>query len=163
MFGDSETDILEGATSIFADQISQEIVATIMATPNGCHYLRLIFNLISNNYSWLFQQLDIHPPLKPSSKSSSMNNKGSKSSNASKAGSKHNSIGHPGTKTNDTENAASHKGTKFWLCLAAQQTEGDFSPGVEFNRIGDHSFDQVSSYFADGWSCMYVQILPCRQ
>ncbi|XP_076443333.1 uncharacterized protein KIAA0825-like isoform X2 [Babylonia areolata] len=63
IFSEPESDILEGATSVFADQVAMEVAAAVMATPRGAQDLRLLYNLISNNRDWLFQQLDVTLPL----------------------------------------------------------------------------------------------------
>ncbi|KAL8577449.1 hypothetical protein ACOMHN_048084 [Nucella lapillus] len=65
IFSEAEGDILEGSTSVFADQVAMEVAAAVMATPSGPHDLRLLHHLISNNRDWLFQQLDITLPLPP--------------------------------------------------------------------------------------------------
>ncbi|KAK7489269.1 hypothetical protein BaRGS_00019521 [Batillaria attramentaria] len=65
MFSEPETDILEGATSVFADQVALEVSATMMSTPEGSHHMHTIYHLIQNNHVWLLQQLDIAPPLTP--------------------------------------------------------------------------------------------------
>ena len=69
MFSEPETDILEGATTVFADQVASEVASAVMATPSGSQDLMNIYRLISNNSTWLFQQLDISLPL-PAAESS---------------------------------------------------------------------------------------------
>ena len=63
IFSEPETDILEGATSVFTDQVALEVAAAVMAAPSGFQNLRNIYHLICNNCNWLFQQLDIPLPL----------------------------------------------------------------------------------------------------
>ena len=63
IFSEPETDILEGATSVFTDQVALEVAAAVMAAPSGFQNLRNIYHLICNNSNWLFQQLDIPLPL----------------------------------------------------------------------------------------------------
>lgn len=63
IFSEPETDILEGATSVFTDQVALEVAAAVMATPSGPQNLRSIYHLVCNNSDWLLQQLDIPLPL----------------------------------------------------------------------------------------------------
>jgi hypothetical protein len=63
VFAEPECDILEGATSMFTDQVALEVVACITATSRGHRHLLLIHRLLQTNRLWLLQQLDIPPPL----------------------------------------------------------------------------------------------------
>ncbi|XP_025078589.1 uncharacterized protein KIAA0825-like isoform X3 [Pomacea canaliculata] len=63
MFHDPETDILEGATTVFADQVAQVLAVTVLATPQGPSHMQALHSIIRNNSAWLFKQLDITSPL----------------------------------------------------------------------------------------------------
>ena len=63
VFNEPDLDLLEGATSVFTDQVALQVVAGITSTPSGHSDLNLIYHLIRNNSDWLLQQMNIQPPL----------------------------------------------------------------------------------------------------
>ncbi|KAK6179051.1 hypothetical protein SNE40_011497 [Patella caerulea] len=64
LFSVPDTDILEGATSNFADHIFTATVASILNDSNGYENLVMTYNLIKRNWTWVEEQLDIKLSLK---------------------------------------------------------------------------------------------------
>ncbi|ESP00922.1 hypothetical protein LOTGIDRAFT_176460, partial [Lottia gigantea] len=64
LFTVPDTDILEGATSQFADHIFTTAAAAILNDIDGYHHLEIIHNLIKRNWTWIEEQLDIKLSMK---------------------------------------------------------------------------------------------------